>query len=312
MNEIYRASLDSPTRLMHTTRLFAAIGCTALAASVAVAQQPRLTISPAAPAPGSIVRLTLESGPMSDSIVAVEGSMSGEQLHFRKAGASTWRAIGPVPVDATGSVSANVVIERASSVFDTVGASVDLPKPKPAKPGARPRALAVSSRFTRPLDAETEARIARENATARDIGRKSHDTPRMWSSAFVRPRAATVTSRFGSGRMFNGTLTSRHLGVDFRGAAGDPVRAANRGVVALVDNFFLAGNVVYIDHGDGVVTGYFHLSKTLVAAGDTVERGQEIGLVGATGRVTGPHLHWSARYGAVTVNPLDLVAIGNP
>ncbi len=105
-------------------------------------------------------------------------------------------------------------------------------------------------------------------------------------------------------------MTSRHLGVDFRGAVGEPVRAANRGVVALVDNYFLAGNVVYIDHGGGVVTAYFHLSKPLVAAGDTVVRGQRIGLVGATGRVTGPHLHWAARYGTITVNPLDLVALG--
>lgn len=97
--------------------------------------------------------------------------------------------------------------------------------------------------------------------------------------------------------------------MDFAGKVGAPVRAANRGVVALVDNFFLAGNVVYIDHGGGVVTGYFHLSRELVAEGDTVARGQEIGLVGATGRVTGPHLHWSARYGALTVNPIDLLTL---
>jgi murein DD-endopeptidase MepM/ murein hydrolase activator NlpD len=87
------------------------------------------------------------------------------------------------------------------------------------------------------------------------------------------------------------------------------VRAANRGVVALVSNFFLAGNVVYIDHGGGLVTGYFHLSRTVVAEGDTVARGDKIGEVGATGRVTGPHLHWSARYGALTVNPLDLLTL---
>lgn len=111
--------------------------------------------------------------------------------------------------------------------------------------------------------------------------------------------------------MFNGTVASRHLGVDFSGSVGAPVRAANRGVVTLVDEFYLAGNVVYVDHGEGIVTGYFHLSKSLVAPGDIVERGQQIGLVGATGRVTGPHLHWNARYGAVTVNPLDLVRIGS-
>ena len=97
--------------------------------------------------------------------------------------------------------------------------------------------------------------------------------------------------------------------VDFRGAVGAPIRAANRGVVALVDRFFLGGRVVYIDHGAGVVTGYLHLSRFLVAAGDTVERGQTIGLVGATGRVTGPHLHWTARYGAITVNPMDLLTL---
>jgi murein DD-endopeptidase MepM/ murein hydrolase activator NlpD len=133
----------------------------------------------------------------------------------------------------------------------------------------------------------------------------------MWTAAFVRPRSSRITARFGSGRTFNRTLASRHLGVDFAGKVGAPVRAANRGVVALVANFFLAGNVVYIDHGAGVVTGYFHLSRALVAEGDTVTRGQEIGLVGATGRVTGPHLHWSARYGALTVNPLDLLALGS-
>jgi murein DD-endopeptidase MepM/ murein hydrolase activator NlpD len=133
----------------------------------------------------------------------------------------------------------------------------------------------------------------------------------MWTVPFIKPRSSRITARFGSGRTFNRTLASTHLGVDFAGTVGAPVRAANRGVVALVARFFLAGNVVYIDHGDGVVTGYFHMSKVLVAQGDTVARGQEIGLVGATGRVTGPHLHWSARYGALTVNPLDLLTVAN-
>jgi murein DD-endopeptidase MepM/ murein hydrolase activator NlpD len=170
--------------------------------------------------------------------------------------------------------------------------------------------LNVDSTFTRPLDAATIARINRENARAREIGRLAHNRPPMWTASFLKPRTSVITSEFGSGRLFNGQVTARHLGVDFRGAVGDPVRAANRGVVTLVDNFFLAGNVIYIDHGGGVVTAYFHLSKPLVAIGDTVKRGQEIGLVGNTGRVTGPHLHWAARYGALTVNPLDLTRLG--
>ena len=89
------------------------------------------------------------------------------------------------------------------------------------------------------------------------------------------------------------------------------VGAANRGVVALVDTFYLGGRIVYVDHGEGLVTAYMHLSKALVAVGDTVARGQRIGLVGATGRVTGPHLHWAARYGTLTANPLDLLALPN-
>ena len=273
------------------------------------AQAPVLEISPQTPAPGSLVTLSLRAPSSSDSITRISGEMSGEPLHFVKSGADTWRAIGPITVDATGDVAASAIIERASGMLDSIRAVVTIPKPKPPRPGARARALSVSPRFTQPLDSATQARIERENATAREIGRRAHDSAPMWTAPFVRPRASTVTSRFGTGRMFNGTLTSRHLGVDFRGAVGQPVRAANRGVVALVDDFFLAGNVVYIDHGGGVVTAYFHLSKPLVATGDTVERGQEIGLVGSTGRVTGPHLHWSARYGSVTVNPLDLTRI---
>jgi murein DD-endopeptidase MepM/ murein hydrolase activator NlpD len=237
--------------------------------------------------------------------------MSGEPLHFSRSASGVWRAIGPVTVDAVDSVGALVAMTRLSGAVDSLSVFVTLPKrPAPTAP-ARRRQLAVNPRFTQPMSTELEARISRENARAREAGRKAHGTPAMWSEPFINPRPSAITSRFGSGRMFNGTVASRHLGVDFSGAVGTPVRAANRGVVALVDDFYLAGNVVYVDHGEGIVTGYFHLSKSLVAPGDTVERGQQIGLVGATGRVTGPHLHWNARYGAVTVNPLDLVRIGS-
>lgn len=242
-----------------------------------------------------------------DSIAAIEGTMAGERLHFVSAGPGRWRAIGPVPVDASGKVTARVIVRRLSATADTLTASVSVPPLRRAT-----SRLQVDSTFTRPLDSATAARVADENRRAVEIARRAHDTPRQWTAAFRRPRASVITSSFGTGRVFNGQVTSRHLGVDFRGAVGDTVRAANRGIVALVDEFFLAGNVIYIDHGQGVVTGYFHLSEQLVAAGDTVARGQAIGLVGGTGRVTAPHLHWSARYGAVTVNPLDLTSLETP
>lgn len=276
-------------------------------------QLPVVTASPSTPAPGSLVRISLTAaGSGADSIIAVTGSMSGEPLHFVLRPDGNWRALGPVTVDATDSVAATVAIARASGTVDSVTTFVKLPpRPRPTAASGR-RRLNVNPRFTRPLDKATQDRIDRENARAREVGRNAHSTDAMWTTPFINPRPSPITSRFGSGRMFNGTLSSRHLGVDFSGAAGSAVNAANRGVVALVDEFFLAGNVVYIDHGAGLVTGYFHLSRALVAPGDTVEKGQRIGLVGATGRVTGPHLHWNARYGAVTVNPLDLVRLSTP
>lgn len=283
-----------------------AVALLALVSGSLDAQTSRISVAPARPEPGAIVRLTLSAPALhADSVVSIRGAMAGEPLHFIASTAGKWHAIGAVPVDATGSLVASVVVQRVSGKIETVRARLVLPKLPP--PVSQP--LAVDSSFSRPLDSATAARVARENARARDIGTRAHDSPPMWTGSFLRPRTSVITSEFGSGRVFNGRVTSRHLGVDFRGAVGEPVLATNRGVVALVDNFFLAGNVVYIDHGGGVVTAYFHLSKPLVAVGDTVTRGQRIGLVGATGRVTGPHLHWAARYGTITFNPLDLVAL---
>jgi murein DD-endopeptidase MepM/ murein hydrolase activator NlpD len=270
------------------------------------AQQPHLTITPARPLPGAIVRITLtDPSGARDAATTVAGTMAGEPLHF-VASRGAWRAIGAVPVDSAGAVVARVIVMRASGRADTLSSSVTPPPLPPPK-----EQLAVASRFGRPPDSATTARIERESRLALAVGRRAHEAPARWTAPFLRPRASAISSRFGSGRTFNGQVTSRHLGVDFRGALGAPIRAANRGVVVLVDTFFLGGRVVYLDHGGGLTTGYLHLSRPLVAVGDTVARGQVIGLVGATGRVTGPHLHWTARYGALTVNPLDLLLLGS-
>jgi murein DD-endopeptidase MepM/ murein hydrolase activator NlpD len=131
----------------------------------------------------------------------------------------------------------------------------------------------------------------------------------MWRMSFERPRPGPITSVFGVPRVLNGTVRSRHYGVDFAGKMGASVRAANRGVVALVADLYYSGTTVIIDHGAGLLTGYFHLSRVLVAQGDTIERGQLLGRVGASGRVTRPHLHWFGAYGGVTVDPLDLLRL---
>ena len=290
----------------------------ALFAARAAVAQPRLVVEPRQPAVGSLIRLTIDrvSG-NADSVMGLAGTMAGEPLHFRTAVNGRWQALAAIPVDASDSVVASVVITRASEHVDTLRTILKYPHQPSPVPQARGRSagasrLRVDPKFTRRLDSATEARIEHENALARDIGHRAQDTPQLFTLPFLRPRPARVTSQFGTGRVFNGKVSSSHLGVDYRGATGDPIVAANRGVVALVAEFFLAGNVVYIDHGNGIVTGYFHMSQPQVTAGDTVERGQQIGLVGATGRVTGPHLHWSARFGALTIDPADLLSLGAP
>jgi Peptidase family M23 len=282
-------------------------------------------MEPRRPSGGTLTRLTIDRlDGHADSVVSVVGEMAGEPLHFLDAGTTPGgdklEALGAIPVEVSDSVVANVVVGHASGKADTLRLKLDYPHqaPPPSAMGSRGKTkgasrLRVDRRFTARPDSATEARVEHENELARNVGRKAQDTPALWrTEAFTRPRSAKVTSKFGSGRVFNGRVSSSHLGVDYRGAMGDPIYAANRGVVALVDTFFLAGNVVYINHGDGLVTGYFHMSQPEVAIGDTVEKGQEIGRVGATGRVTGPHLHWSARFGALTIDPADLLSLGPP
>jgi murein DD-endopeptidase MepM/ murein hydrolase activator NlpD len=286
-------------------------------------QTPRISIEPRQPSGGTLSRLTIDRlGGNADSVVAVAGEMAGEPLRFIPASNGRLQALGAIPLDASDSVVARAVLTRQSGAVDTLRLFLKYPhQAPPAAPSptagsrvrlAGARRLRVDPRFTRRMDAETEERVEQENQQAREVGKRAQDTPPLWTLSFLRPRETKVTSRFGSGRVFNGRVSSRHLGVDYRGSLGEPIHAANRGVVALVAEFFLAGNVVYIDHGGGIVTGYFHMSQPEVAVGDTVERGQEIGLVGSTGRVTGPHLHWSARFGALVIDPAGLLALADP
>jgi Peptidase family M23 len=285
-----------------------------------LAAGPRLAIEPRRPSGGTLTRLTIDRiDGHADSVVSVVGEMAGEPLHFLDAGKDKLQALGAIPVEVSDSVVAKVVVAHASGKEDTLRLWMAYPHQAPPTPATPSRVrtpgarrLRVDPKFTARPDSATEARVEHENELARGVGRQAQLTPALWQMPFERPRSAKVTSKFGSGRVFNGRVSSSHLGVDYRGALGDPIYAANRGVVALVDTFFLAGNVVYINHGDGLVTGYFHMSLPEVSVGDTVEKGQEIGKVGATGRVTGPHLHWSARFGALTIDPADLLSLGPP
>lgn len=294
-----------------------ALASTCVVSVTALAQTPDtlpiVTWLPARPDPGSIIQIFVHRARLgADSLTGITGLLSGEPLHFDSTTRARLRALAGIPVDATDSVRAHVVIQRLSGIADTLATVIPLRAQPPEPPGRPGEQLSVAPRFGREPDSALAARMAREGQMAMQVSRRSHETPRLWRGYFARPRPSRITSRFGGGREFNGQVRSRHSGVDFAGATGTPVRVTNRGVVALVADFHLAGRAVYVDHGAGLVTAYFHLSKTNVVEGDTVVRGQIIGRVGQSGRVTGPHLHWVARYGGVSVNALTLLEIDPP
>ena len=153
--------------------------------------------------------------------------------------------------------------------------------------------------------------IERAQKEARKIKRvyAEGSIARLWDGEFQLPMTSDITSPFGNKRVFNGQLKSFHNGVDFRARSATPVYAANSGVVKIAENLFYSGNAVVIDHGTGIFTIYAHLSRIDVTAGQLVEKGQRLGLTGATGRVSGPHLHWGVKVKGIAVNPMQLIQL---
>ncbi|WP_027721107.1 M23 family metallopeptidase [Maridesulfovibrio zosterae] len=135
---------------------------------------------------------------------------------------------------------------------------------------------------------------------------------RLWQLPFSLPVKGKMLSRFGLHRIFNGKSKRRHKGLDFRAYLGTPIKSIAAGKVSLVGNFYYAGNCVHIDHGNGVTSAYVHMSKVFVKEGDTVRKGDKIGLSGATGRATGAHLHLSVFVQGISVDPEPLFKMSEP
>ena len=167
--------------------------------------------------------------------------------------------------------------------------------------------LNVEQQYVQP-DPEQEKRAAEDQKKMRAI----YDTvtpERLWDGKFQLPlKDVTTGGNFGRRRVLNGQARSPHSGVDFPAAAGTAVFAAQTGKVVLAEELYYSGNTVVIDHGYGIYTMYCHLSKIGVAAGDAIKAGDELGKVGATGRVTGPHLHWALTIQHARVNGMQIVA----
>jgi len=172
------------------------------------------------------------------------------------------------------------------------------------------RRLTVDEKFVSPPK-EALARIRRESEKVRGIFESVSDE-QWWRGPFARPVPGEVISAFGKRSVYNGQPRSPHAGVDFRGATGTPVRAPNAGRIVLAENLYYSGNTVILDHGLGLYSYFGHLSAMSARVGDRVAAGDVIGKVGATGLVTGPHLHWTVRLAGTRVDPMSLLWLWGP
>ena len=170
--------------------------------------------------------------------------------------------------------------------------------------------LSVAPEYVEPPK-ETLARIEQEQGVKKQTFAETAPDA-LWSGGFEDPAAASISGVFGSARLFNGVKRNQHTGLDFRATAGTPIHAANNGKVILARNLYFEGNCVAIDHGQGLITLYLHLSEFKVKEGDQVEKGQLIGLSGGTGRATAPHLHFAVRWQGTYLDPAKLLKLIPP
>ncbi len=166
------------------------------------------------------------------------------------------------------------------------------------------RRLRVAEEFVNPPASAMEE-ITRDNRKLAEI--YARVTPRRWTGSFILPVDGAPTSNFGTVSYFNGQRRSPHTGVDFLSPTGTPIRASSRGTVVLAEPLYFTGNTVIVDYGDSLYSLFAHLSEFRVKEGDEVQPDTIVGLVGATGRVTGPHLHWTVRLHGARVDPTSLV-----
>ena len=272
-----------------TARLFVSM---ALAITSAIAHA-----SPALPqqslVPGGVALVRIE-GPIEDPPRATLASAPVMVLRER----DHWLAIVGIPLG-TAPGKLEVAVTRHEAMPSRIDVAV---KPKQyvvQKLNVKPGMVDLS-----PADLQ---RVKDERPVLQAAFATFTDAPPA-TLRLLQPVPGVRSSSYGSRRVFNGQPRSPHTGMDIAAPLGTPVVAPARGRVLLADNYFFGGNTVILDHGQGLVTMYGHLSAMDVAAGDVVETGAVIGKVGATGRVTGPHLHWGVTLNQAMVDPALFLA----
>ena len=270
----------------------------ATSAEIAVAHRARSL------QPGEVVMLTVGSRrPLHD----VHVSAFGHSFPcFETANPLTWTTLIGIDLDTK---PGRYIVSVKALYADGQAASVDYPMPVAPKTFAT-RALTVDEKFVSP-PREALARIQQESEKVRAI-LDSVSPERYWKGPFVLPVPGPPISEFGKRSVYNGQPRSPHAGTDFAGATGTPIKAPNAGKIVLAANLYYSGNTIILDHGRGLYSYLGHLSAFSTHEGDTVSAGDVVGWGGATGLVTGPHLHWSVRLAGTRVDPLSLVDVLTP
>jgi murein DD-endopeptidase MepM/ murein hydrolase activator NlpD len=248
---------------------------------------------------GGIQRLRVEGA---GDAIKVSATAFHRTVPLGNEGNGVWEGLLGVDVlQKPGLYPVAVMVTRPEGRVETLQITVDVKAGRFAT-----RRLRVSQRFTDPAPGDA-ARMTAEAVRLNALFEGLSD--RLWQGAFQPPVPGEATSNFGSRSIFNGRPRAPHAGIDYRGQVGTPVAAPNAGRVVLAEELFLTGNTVVLDHGLGLYSVFAHLSRMDVNVGDTVSTASAVGLVGATGRVTGPHLHWSVRLGTARVDPSALLLL---
>jgi biotin carboxyl carrier protein len=253
--------------------------------------QPEIVLEPNMPGPGDIAVITIKNvkGP-------VEGTFNNRRVYFNPSKDSYKAVLGIDLFTEPGQYNLDI-----ASTGVTLHHVVTVSKKKyPIQRLTLPKDMVE-------LSPENEARVEREQKKTAALW--PNETGRLWIGNFINPREGEIGTVFGVRRIINKIPKSPHSGVDVAAEEGEEVRAPNNGAAVLIDQLFYSGNTVILDHGQGIYTMFFHLSKILVTPGQNVKKGDVIGLVGATGRATGPHLHWGVRVQGARVDPLELIRL---
>ncbi|HEX4945813.1 MAG TPA: M23 family metallopeptidase [Blastocatellia bacterium] len=238
---------------------------------------------------------------------SLEGSFLGKRVFFRFDPASNaWFGLAGVDYDTKpGNHDLVLTAVATNGQKDSFAQVVPV-----AKGYYRTSSLSVPPKFVDPDPADL-ARILRERDLKNEVLNRITNAP-LWKGSFVAPASLGTTSEFGSQRTYNGKRQSVHQGLDYGAGTGTPIHAINSGKVILARDMYYEGNCVVIDHGQGLLSLYFHLSQFKTKEGDSVTKGQLIALSGGTGRATGPHLHLAVRWQGSYLNPATLLGLKLP